>query len=82
LVASVSRTDAAWGREFGEAAVTVEAFSTAPEGREVGRVSVSSAGGELASPLQLAGEIGDPGLIWRLTNPMPLIVAFLSGPDD
>jgi len=82
LVASVSRTDAAWGRDFGEAAVTVEAFSTAPEGREVGRVSVSSASGELASPLQLAGEIGDPGLIWRLTNPLPLIEAFLAAPDD
>ena len=81
VVASVSRTDAAWGHEFGDATVTVEAFSTAPEGREVGRVSVPSASGELASPLQLTGDITDPGPIWRLTHPMPLIEAFLAGPD-
>ena len=82
VVASVNRTDAAWGRELGDATVTVEAFSTAPEGREVGRVSVPSASGELASPLQLTGDISDPGPIWRLTHPMPLIEAFLAGPDD
>ncbi|MFD4420187.1 hypothetical protein ACFWN7_01635 [Agromyces sp. NPDC058484] len=78
VVASVSRTDAAWGRAFGEASVTVDTFSTAPDGREVGRVTVPSAAGELASPLQLAGDIRDPGPIWRLTNPVPLIEAFLA----
>lgn len=82
VVASVSRTDAAWGREFGEANVTIEAFSTAAEGREVGRVSVASASGELASPLQLEGEINDPGPIWRLMHPIPLIEAFLAGPGN
>ena len=79
LVASVSRADAAWGNAFGEASVTVESFSTAPDGREVGRVTVASATGELASPLQLSGVIRDPGPIWRLTNPLPLIGAFLDG---
>jgi serine-type D-Ala-D-Ala carboxypeptidase (penicillin-binding protein 5/6) len=82
VVASVSRTDAAWGREFGDATVTVDAFSTAPEGREVGSVSVPSANGDLASPLQLTGDISDPGPIWRLTHPVPLIEAFLAGPED
>ncbi|HET6672850.1 MAG TPA: hypothetical protein VFG92_05690 [Agromyces sp.] len=82
LVASVSRTGAAWGGEFGDATVTVEPFSTAPDGREVGRVSVPSPSGDLASPLQLAGKIADPGPIWRLTHPMPLIEAFLAGPAD
>ena len=77
LVASVSRTDAAWGSSFGEASVTVDPFATAPDGREVGRVAVATATGELASPLRLAGDIRDPGPIWRLTNPGHVIDAFL-----
>jgi serine-type D-Ala-D-Ala carboxypeptidase (penicillin-binding protein 5/6) len=77
LVASVSRTDAAWGSTFGEASVTVDPFATAPDGREVGRVAVATATGELASPLRLAGDIRDPGPIWRLTNPGHVIDAFL-----
>ena len=77
LVASVSRTDAAWGSSFGEASVTVDLFATAPDGREVGRVAVATATGELASPLRLAGDIRDPGPIWRLTNPGHVIDAFL-----
>jgi D-alanyl-D-alanine carboxypeptidase (penicillin-binding protein 5/6) len=79
LVASVSRTDAAWGEAPGEASVAVEDFSTAPEGREVGRVSVATATGELASPLRLTGDIRDPGPVWRLTNPATVIGAFLAG---
>ncbi|MGW4930791.1 hypothetical protein ACWEOH_16765 [Agromyces sp. NPDC004153] len=79
LVASVSRTDAAWGSAPGEASVTVDEFSTAPEGREVGRVSVATATGELASPLRLTGDINDPGPVWRLTNPATVIGAFLAG---
>lgn len=79
LVASVSRSDAPWGSAFGEASVSVDDFSTAPEGREVGRISVPTATGELASPLRLAGDINDPGPIWRLTNPATVIGAFLAG---
>jgi D-alanyl-D-alanine carboxypeptidase (penicillin-binding protein 5/6) len=78
LVASVGRTDAAWGSSPGEASVTVEPFATAPDGREVGRVAVATATGELASPLRLRGDIRDPGPMWRLTNPGPVIDAFLS----
>ena len=82
LVASTSRADAAWGSAFGEATVSVDEFSTAPEGREVGRVSVPTAAGEIASPLRLAGDIRDPGPVWRLTHPGTLIGAFLAGQDD
>ncbi len=81
LVASVTRTDAAWGSAFGEASVTVDDFSTAADGREVGRVAVPTATGELASPLRLEGAIRDPGPIWRLTNPAPLIQAYLADGD-
>lgn len=82
LVASVTRTDAAWGSAFGEASVTVDEFSTASDGREVGRVAVPTATGELASPLRLEGAIRDPGPIWRLTNPALLIAAYLATRDD
>ena len=57
----------------------MDEFSIAPEGREVGRVSVPTAAGEIASPLQLAGDIRDPGPVWRLTNPATLIAAFFAG---
>jgi D-alanyl-D-alanine carboxypeptidase (penicillin-binding protein 5/6) len=79
LVASVSRTDAAWGSAPGEASVDVDDFSTAPEGREVGRVSVATATGELAAPLRLTEDIRDPGPVWRLTNPATVIGAFFAG---
>jgi serine-type D-Ala-D-Ala carboxypeptidase (penicillin-binding protein 5/6) len=81
LVASVTRTDAAWGSAFGEASVTVDEFSTASDGREVGRVAVPTATGDLASPLRLEGAIRDPGPIWRLTNPAPLIEAYAASGD-
>ncbi|MEV1129381.1 hypothetical protein [Agromyces sp. NPDC049794] len=81
VVASVSRTDAAWGNAFGEASVAVNAFSTAPDGREVGRVTVPTSSGDLASPLTLSGDIRDPGPIWRLTHPAPVIGAFLADQD-
>ncbi|WP_173924240.1 hypothetical protein [Agromyces sp. Marseille-P2726] len=82
LVAAVSRTDAAWGSPPGAASVTVDPFATAPDGREVGRVAVPTATGELASPLRLRGDIRDPGPIWRLTHPGPVIDAFLSAQED
>ncbi|WP_157001294.1 hypothetical protein [Agromyces laixinhei] len=78
LIASVSRTDASWGGSVAEASVTVEPFTTASSGSDVGRISVPTAAGEVGSPLELAGAIRDPGPIWRLTNPAVLIEAFFA----
>ena len=78
LVASVDRADASWGSAPGEPSVTVKPFTTAPAGRDVGRVTVPSAGGELASPLTLSDDIRDPGPFWRLMNPVPLVAAFFA----
>ncbi|RXZ50798.1 hypothetical protein ESP57_03085 [Agromyces fucosus] len=77
LIASVSRTDASWGDGGAEASVTVEPFTTASSGSDVGRVSFTTAGGEVASPLELTSAIRDPGPIWRLTHPAALIGAFI-----
>ncbi|MFC9558156.1 hypothetical protein [Agromyces sp. NPDC056965] len=78
LIASVSRTDASWGGAGAEASVTVEPFTTAASGSDVGRVSFTTAAGEVASPLELTGAISDPGPIWRLMHPAALIGAFVA----
>lgn len=82
LIASVSRTDAAWGNPVGETSVSVERFTTASAGRDVGRVSVAAASGDLASPLELTRDIRDPGPLWRLANPAALIGAFFADQQD
>ena len=77
LVASATRTSLGWSAAAGEATVEVEPFTTANAGRDIGRVVVPTPTGELASPLSLSEDIGDPGPIWRLTNPLPIIGAYL-----
>ncbi|GAA1813271.1 hypothetical protein [Agromyces neolithicus] len=79
LIATADRTDAAWGSDPGEVSVTVERFTTAPAGRVVGRVAVTTADGDLTSELELSSGIGDPGPLWRLVNPAALISAFVAG---
>jgi D-alanyl-D-alanine carboxypeptidase (penicillin-binding protein 5/6) len=79
LVAAATRTSLGWSAAAGEASVEVEPFTTANAGRDIGRVVVPTPTGELASPLTLSDNIGDPGLIWRLTNPLPIIGAYLAG---
>lgn len=78
LVASTTRSAVAWGTALGEASVTVEPFATAAKGRNVGRVAVPSATGEIASPLELSADIRDPGPLWRLSHPIELISAFVA----
>lgn len=79
LIATADRTDAAWGSDPGEASVTVERFTTAPAGRVVGNVAVSTADGDVTSELELSRGIRDPGPLWRLVNPVALISAFVAG---
>lgn len=76
LIARTGRTDAAWGSDPGEASVVVEPFTTAPAGRAVGSVTVPTANGDIGSELELSTDIDDPGPLWRLANPVPLITAF------
>jgi D-alanyl-D-alanine carboxypeptidase (penicillin-binding protein 5/6) len=57
--------------------VTVNSFSTARAGANVGRVSIDAPGGAVSSPLVLDKPIHDPGPGWRLLNPIPVITALL-----
>lgn len=77
IVATVSRTESPWGATFGDATVAVDPFTTSSDARDVGRVTVATGDDEVSSPLRLASEISDPGPIWRLTHPFPLIGAFI-----
>jgi D-alanyl-D-alanine carboxypeptidase (penicillin-binding protein 5/6) len=77
VVATVSRSNAAWGAEPGRAEVTVEPFSTSSDSRDVGRVTVTAGDDDVSSPLRLTTAISDPGPIWRLTHPVPVISAFI-----
>ncbi|MGI9824094.1 hypothetical protein [Agromyces sp. Marseille-Q5079] len=77
VIATVSREDAPWGAELGKAEVKVEPFSTSSDSRDVGRVTVSAGDDEVSSPLRLTKAISDPGPIWRLTHPFPVIGAFI-----
>lgn len=79
LIARTGRTDAAWGSDPGEASVVVEPFTTASAGRAVGTVTVPTANGDIRSELELSADIDDPGPLWRLANPVPLITAFFAG---
>jgi len=79
LVASATRTSLGWGAATGAPTVEVAPFSTASAGRDVGRVVVPTASGELAAPLSPSGDLTDPGPLWRLTNPLPILGAYFSG---
>lgn len=78
LVASATRTSLGWSAAAGEPSVEVDTFTTANAGRDIGRVVVPTPTGELASPLRLSADIGDPGPIWRLTNPLPILGAYFA----
>ncbi|GAA1950909.1 serine hydrolase [Agromyces allii] len=77
LVATVDRAEAPWGSSIGEASISVEPFTTSSSARDVGRVTVATGADEVSSPLRLSTEIRDPGPIWRLTHPFPVINAFI-----
>lgn len=76
LIAAAGRTDAAWGAVPEAASVDVAPFTTAAAGREVGDVTVRIGEREVTSVLELDEQIGDPGLLWRLTNPAAIVGAF------
>lgn len=77
VVATVSRSESPWGASIGDATVDVEPFTTSSDARDIGRVTVSTGGDAVSSPLRLTKEIRDPGPIWRLTHPFPVIGAFI-----
>ncbi|WP_395242941.1 hypothetical protein ACGGZK_12305 [Agromyces sp. MMS24-K17] len=76
LVATATRQGAGWSGATGTPDVSVDEIRTSPAGREVGRVTIPTGSGEVASPLEVSSDLNDPGPIWRLTNPFAIIGAF------
>ncbi|MFC6355293.1 D-alanyl-D-alanine carboxypeptidase family protein [Luethyella okanaganae] len=72
-VAAVERTRPGWAAHSGMSRVELDDIGAARVGAVVGRVTVTSPGGDVSSPLELDAAIGDPGPGWRLLNPIPMI---------
>lgn len=72
----------AWAAQDAEIEVALEDFSTGSAGAIVGSVTVATPGGEHRSRLQLDRAITDPGALWRLTNPVPVIGTLLASMQE
>jgi serine-type D-Ala-D-Ala carboxypeptidase (penicillin-binding protein 5/6) len=57
--------------------VDVQPLASGTAGQQVGTVSVDTPDGTITVLLQLDGRLGEPGPLWRLTHPVPLITTFL-----
>jgi D-alanyl-D-alanine carboxypeptidase (penicillin-binding protein 5/6) len=57
--------------------VEAKQLSSGSPGQQIGTVTVGTPTGDVSVILQLDGRIGDPGPLWRLTNPVPVISAFI-----
>ena len=57
--------------------VDAKQLSTGAKGEEVGSVTVTTPDGPVTVRLELDGRLGDPGPLWRLLNPVPVITAFI-----
>ncbi len=78
-VVAVQRTQLGWQAVVaGDPVITVDPFSTGRAGETVGRVAVQTGSGDsVSSPLELDSALRDPGLGWRLLNPVPVITALI-----
>lgn len=68
-------TRSAWKSGTSSTTVDVEDFSTKSEGALVGHVRVGD--GDASVALKLSQAIRDPGLGWRLMNPIPMVTSLI-----
>lgn len=76
-VALTAHDRRAWAANDAKLTVRIDDVSAGPVGKIVGKVTVTTPGGEAESRLQLDRALNDPGPGWRLLNPVPLISALL-----
>ena len=57
--------------------IDAEPLATGAKGQHVGSVTVTTPDGDVNVLLELDSRIGDPGPLWRLMNPVPVITAFI-----
>ncbi|WP_022886416.1 D-alanyl-D-alanine carboxypeptidase family protein [Glaciibacter superstes] len=77
-VVGVSKTHVAWrAAETSDPIIEIDPFTTGRKGTRVGTVSVEAGGERVSAPLELDSAISDPGPLWRLLNPVPVIGALI-----
>jgi D-alanyl-D-alanine carboxypeptidase (penicillin-binding protein 5/6) len=81
-VARTTETRMLWVTAPLEYTVQTEELSTGAAGRQVGSVTVSTPEGDVTVLLELDRRLGDPGPMWRLGNPVPVITAFIDSRTD
>ncbi|RWZ51927.1 hypothetical protein ELQ90_07575 [Labedella phragmitis] len=56
---------------------TLEPLVAGSPGRVVGSATISAGGRTTTAPLKLDERLDDPGVLWRISHPIPVIAAFL-----
>ncbi|WP_440709681.1 hypothetical protein [Herbiconiux sp. YIM B11900] len=81
-VASKTESRMLWVTAPLEYAVDATPLTTGNKGQQVGSVTVTTPDGDVTVLLELDQRIGDPGPLWRLGNPVPVITAFIDSRTD
>jgi D-alanyl-D-alanine carboxypeptidase (penicillin-binding protein 5/6) len=76
-VAASTESQQLWVTAPAEYAVEAEQLTTGARGQQVGTVTVTTPEGAVSSRLELDARLSDPGPLWRLLNPVPVISAFI-----
>ncbi len=76
-VAMATESRMLWGASPLQYRVDAKPIATGSLGEQVGSVTVTTPDGDVTVLLELDRRIGDPGPLWRLTNPVPVISAFI-----
>jgi len=76
-VAVTTKSELIWLTSPVTKTITVEPVTTAAKGTRVGQVTFHTPTGDVTVLLELDRRIADPGLVWRMTHPAPVIDAFI-----
>jgi D-alanyl-D-alanine carboxypeptidase (penicillin-binding protein 5/6) len=76
-VAVASRSELIWLTSPVPKTVTADPVTVAAKGTRVGHVTFTTPTGEVTVLLELDKRIADPGPVWRMTHPAPVIDAFI-----
>jgi D-alanyl-D-alanine carboxypeptidase (penicillin-binding protein 5/6) len=81
-VAVTTKSELIWLTTPVTKTVTAEPQTTAAKGTRVGQVTFNTPTGDVTVLLELDRRIADPGPVWRMTHPAPVIDAFIRSRTD
>jgi len=81
-VAVATRSQLIWLTTPVKKTITVDPVTTGAKGTRVGQVTFTTPTGDVTVLLELDRRIADPGPIWRMTHPAPVIDAFIESRTD